>query len=99
MDSQTRDYETVFERFDSVIRETMMQLHRSRGNRSQRDLDRINWELERDEILRSADERVEATKRIAMEPLRTTLRSVVSRIDRILEGESSNADGATSEDA
>ncbi len=99
MDSQTRDFETVFERFDSVIRETMMQLHRSRGDRSQRDLDRVNWELERDEIFRSADERVEASKRTAMEPLRTTLRSAVLRIDRILEGESSRADGATSEDA
>lgn len=98
MDSQTRDFDTVFERFDSVIRETMMQLHRSRGERSQRDLDRFNWELERDDILRSAEERVEASKQTTMEPLRTTLRTAVSRIDRILEGQPSKADGATSED-
>ncbi|HDS74917.1 MAG TPA: hypothetical protein ENN56_05170 [Firmicutes bacterium] len=98
MDSQTRDPDAVFERFDSVIRETMMQLHRSRGERGQSELDRLNWELERDEMRRAAEERADVSKRAVTEPLRATLRSAVTRIDRILEGTSSNADGATSED-
>lgn len=99
MDSQTRSFDTVFEQFDSAIRETMMQIHRARGERSQRDLERINWKLERDEIQRSAESRIEATKRASIEPIQNALRSAVSRIDRILDGKSSENDGTTSEDA
>ena len=97
METPTPDMEAMLERFDAIIRETMMQLHRSNGERLEREHERVEWEFECEDVRRAAEERAAERIDTAVEPVRVTLRRAVARIDRIL-GESS-ADGAESPEA
>jgi|SaaInl4_150m_RNA_FD_contig_71_626813_length_515_multi_3_in_0_out_0_1 hypothetical protein len=86
MDSVRPDMEAVLERFDSVIRETMMQLHRSQGEGKQLEVERADWQAERVELHLRAEEQVAEQARSTSEPLRAALGKAIERIDRILDG-------------
>ncbi len=79
-----RDVDAVLERFDGIVRETMVHLHRARGERQQRRIDRVDLEAERDDIRALADREVRERVTAAAGHARGALDRAIRRIDGIL---------------
>ena len=85
------DVDAVLERFDGIVRQTMVHLHRARGERQQRQIDLVDLEAERDDIRAVADREVRERITAAAVHARAALHQAIRRIDGIL-GERSPED-------
>ena len=99
METPETDTERVLERLDSAIRETMMRLHRSRGEREEREYERAEWREERSELEARAEARSAVQVRAVANSVRLPLERALDRVTKILENPAFSGSEAHSEES
>jgi len=78
------DADVVLERFDAITSEAMVQLHRWRSERDERDAECGKWRRQCAELQRALEEGASVRADAMIPPLKDRLRAAIGRIDRIL---------------